>query len=143
MLGFNTVDFIKLSATVVGGTLTALLGGWDMLLQALVFLVVCDYVIGVIAAALNKEINSSIGYVGILKKILIFIVIGVCYTLDQALGSEFIRSMAIWFYLGNEGISIAENCGKAGVPIPPFLKDVLEQVHKRGTEGNGKGGVIR
>jgi len=106
-----------------------------MMLRVLVLFVALDYVTGVAAALVEKKLNSEIGARGILKKILLFVIVAVAFQLDKATGQELFRSLAIWFYLANEALSILENCARAGVPIPAFLKTALEQLRKKGDEG--------
>lgn len=131
----NKLVTIKQMVLVVGAAITSKLGGWDLLLQVLVGFVVCDYFLGVMAASINKQLNSKVGFIGIYKKILLFIPIGIAFALDQVLGTEILRNLAIWFYLGNEGLSIVENISKAGVPIPKPVKDALVQLKDKGNEG--------
>ncbi len=132
------MDRIKWTAAIVGGTITALLGGWDIMLQVLVGFVVADYVVAVIAAAMDGRLNSAVGFRGIAKKILLFVPIGIAFSLDQVLGYDVLRNLAIWFYLANEGLSVLENLGQAGVPFPPGLLAALEQL-----KGKGEGHVTR
>ncbi len=132
----NIVVWIKRILLVIGGAITTILGGWDMLLKTLVFLVITDYILGVLAAGINEEINSNVGFKGIFKKVILFVPVGVAYALDQVLGSEVLRNMAIWFYIGNEGISITENLGKAGVPIPKFMREILVQLKDKSNKGD-------
>lgn len=124
----NILVTLKYSVALVGGLLTTLLGGWDMALKVLVLFVVLDYVTGVIAAYIDKSLNSRVGFRGIAKKILLFVPIAVAYWLDQLLGQEILRNLAIFFYLANEGLSMVENLGRAGVPIFPGLQDALVQI---------------
>ena len=131
------MDRIKWTAAIVGGTITALLGGWDIMLQVLVGFVVADYVVAVIAAAMDGRLNSAVGFRGIAKKILLFVPIGIAYSLDQVLGYDVLRNLAIWFYLANEGLSILENSSRAGVPYPPGLLSTLEQLKQKG-EGHAR-----
>ncbi|WP_313757085.1 phage holin family protein [Tissierella sp.] len=131
----NFTIWIKRILLLIGGGITTILGGWDMLLKTLVGLVVADYILGVIAAGINNEVNSSVGYKGIFKKAMLFIPIGICYSLDQLFGTEMLRNVSIWFYIGNEGISIIENLGKAGVPIPKFLGEILIQLRDTSDKG--------
>jgi toxin secretion/phage lysis holin len=133
----NMLVYIKWAATLVGGTITAALGGWDMALQVLVLFVVLDYATGLTAAWYEKKLDSSIGFRGIAKKILLFVPIAVAYALDKALGQEILRNLAIWFYVANEGLSIVENLGRAGIPIPKPLRAALEQLKRKG-EGDGE-----
>ena len=123
--------YIKYILATVGGLLTTLLGGWDMMLKVLVLFVVLDYFVGVMAAFMTKTLNSNIGFKGICKKILLFVPIVIAYYIDQAMGADILRNLAIWFYLANEGLSIMENLGKAGVLIPKPLIDALEQIKQK------------
>lgn len=131
----NKAIIIKRFLLAAGGVITTILGGWDMLLSVLVSFVIVDYVLGIAAAAINEELDSSVGFRGICKKVMLFVPVGVAYALDQALGSQILRNMAIWFYIGNEGISIMENLGKAGVPIPKFIREILVQLRDTSDKG--------
>jgi len=131
----NFTIWTKRILFAIGGLITTILGGWDMLLKTLVGLVIADYILGVTAAKVNKEVDSSVGYKGIFKKAMLFIPIGICYSLDQLFGTEILRNVSIWFYIGNEGISIVENLGKAGVPIPKFLGEALIQLRDTSDKG--------
>lgn len=105
------------------------LGGWDVLLKALVILVVADYLTGVAAAYFKGQWSSQTGFKGIIRKVIIFVLVGVCATLDPVLGFEdpWIRSAVIAFFIGREGISILENADSLGIPIPQFLRKALQQ----------------
>jgi len=127
---------IKYGLMVVGAALTALLGVWDMVLRVLVLFVALDYITGVAAAWANKKLSSEIGARGILKKVLLFVIVALAHQLDKAVGQEVFRSLVLWFYLANESLSIIENCGRAGVPIPAFLKAALEQLKKKADAGD-------
>jgi len=127
--------YIKSGIAVLGGLLTSFLGGWDLMLRVLVLFVVLDYITGLIAAWSEKKLNSEIGARGIMKKVLLFVIVALAFQLDKALGQEIFRSLAIWFYLANEALSIIENCSRAGVPIPTFLKSALEQLRKKADAG--------
>ena len=127
---------LKNGITLGGSVATAYLGGWDIMLRVLVLFVVLDYITGVYAAFCEKHLNSEIGLKGIAKKILLFVVIAVAVAVDDVLGQAIFRSLAIWFYVANEALSILENCALAGVPIPSFLKTALEQLKKKGDEGD-------
>lgn len=131
----KVIKYLKYAIAIVGGVLTGLLGGWDMMLQVLVFIVILDYATGLAAAWVEKTLNSEIGARGILKKVLLFVVVILAYQLDRAIGQEVFRSLAIWFYLANEGLSIIENCARAGLPIPASIRTALEQLKKKGDTG--------
>lgn len=126
----------------IGGACTiealcGVLGGWDMWLKALVLFVVLDYVSGVLAAWYKKELSSEVGYKGIIKKVFIFVLVALAYTADQLLGSEIVRLAVIGFYLGTEGLSILENAGRAGLPLPEALSTALIQLKERGESHAG------
>lgn len=117
----------------IGGWLGWFLGGCDGLLIALLAFVVIDYITGVMCAVVNKKLSSAVGFKGIFKKILIFALVGVGHILDtMVIGTgSVLRTAVIFFYLSNEGISLIENAGHLGLPIPAKLKAVLEQLHDR------------
>lgn len=135
---WNTIQLIF---TAVGGWLGYFLGGCDGLLIALVVFAVVDYITGVMCAVADKELSSEVGFKGICRKVLIFILVGIANILDvQVIGTgSILRTAVIFFYLSNEGVSLLENAGHLGLPIPEKLKLVLEQLHDRaGTENDNK-----
>nr|PZN08412.1 MAG: holin [Caldicoprobacter oshimai] len=117
---------------VIGGFLGWYLGGLDGFLYTLIIFVVVDYLTGVAIAIMEKKLSSEIGFKGIFKKVFIFALVGVGHMIDMHVlkNGSAIRTAVIFFYLSNEGISILENCSKAGLPIPDKLKAVLEQFNK-------------
>ncbi|RQV92574.1 MAG: holin [Calditrichaeota bacterium] len=119
---------IKAMFTILGGFLGWFFGGLDGFLYALITLVVLDYLTGVALAIYNKELSSSIDAKGIVKKLLIFALVGVGNIFDMYLieNGGAIRTAVIFFYISNESISILENVSKTNLPIPEFLKSVLE-----------------
>ena len=124
--------------TIAGGFVGWFLGGFDGFLYALITFVAIDYITGVLCAIIDKNLCSKIGAIGIFKKVLIFVLVGVGHVLDtNVLGvigntdANVLRTAVIFFYLSNEGISILENATHIGLPIPEKLKDVLKQLHKR------------
>jgi len=131
----RAIGYLKLAVAVVGTFLTMFFGGWDTMLRVLVLFVAIDYVVGVTAAWFEKKLNSDIGARGIVKKFLLFVIVALAVQVDLALGQEIFRSLAIWFYLANEALSIIENAGRCGVPIPSFLKTALEQMKQKADEG--------
>ncbi len=132
----NFLVTLKYSVALVGGLLTALLGGWDVVLQVLVLFVVLDYITGLVAAYEEQNLNSRVGFRGIAKKILLFVPVAVAYWLDMLLGQEILRNLAIFFYIANEGLSMMENLGRAGVPFPEQVQTALEQLKR--AEGDAK-----
>ena len=124
---------IQIAITSLGGVLGYFVGGMDGLLTALVILMVLDYVTGVMCAIVDKSLSSAIGFRGIFKKVLIFMLVGVAHILDlHVVGTgEALRSAVICFYLSNEGVSLLENAGHLGLPIPEKLKAILAQLHEK------------
>ena len=127
---WNTIQLIF---TAVGGWLGWFLGGCDGLLYALIVFVVIDYVTGVMAAVVDHKLSSEVGFKGIFKKVLIFLLVGIGHILDtHVIGSgSVLRTAVIFFYLSNEGVSLIENAAHLGLPIPEKLKSVVEQLHDR------------
>ena len=126
-------NMIQIIFTAVGGWLGYFLGGCDGLLIALVVFAVTDYVTGVMCAIADKKLSSEIGFKGICRKVIIFMLVGIAHVLDVnviATGSV-LRTAVIFFYLSNEGVSLLENAAHLGLPVPEKLKDVLEQLHDR------------
>ena len=119
--------------TAAGGWLGYFLGGCDGLLLALVLFAVADYITGVMCAISDKKLSSEVGFKGICRKVIIFMLVGVAHVIDVnviATGSV-LRTAVIFFYLSTEGVSLLENAGHLGLPIPEKLKIVLEQLHDR------------
>lgn len=125
---------IQLVFAAIGGWLGYFLGGCDGLLIALVVFVVVDYLTGVMCAIADHKLSSAVGFKGICRKVLIFLLVGIANILDvQVIGSgSVLRTAVIFFYISNEGVSLVENAAHLGLPVPDKLKDVLEQLHDRG-----------
>ena len=117
----------------LGGWIGYYLGGCDGLLYALISFVIVDYITGVMCAISDKRLSSDVGFKGICRKVLIFLLVGIANIIDvQVIGQEgILRTAVIFFYLSNEGVSLLENAGHLGLPIPEKLKVVLEQLHDR------------
>lgn len=130
-------NMVQLIFAAVGGWLGYFLGGCDGLLIALVVFAVVDYITGVMCAVSDKELSSKVGFRGICRKVLIFILVGAANILDaQVIGSgSVLRTAVIFFYLSNEGVSLLENAAHLGLPIPKKLRDVLAQIHDRAEGG--------
>ena len=131
---WNTVQCVF---TAVGGWLGYFLGGCDGLLIALVMFAVVDYITGVMCAINDQELSSEVGFRGICRKVLIFILVGIANILDvEVIGTgSLLRTSIIFFYLSNEVVSLLENAAHLGLPVPAKLKDVLAQLHNRAEEG--------
>ena len=124
---------IQLVFAAVGGWLGYFLGGCDGLLYALIAFVAIDYITGVMCAISDKTLSSEVGFKGICRKVLIFLLVGIGHIVDaQVIGSGgVLRTAVIFFYLSNEGVSLIENAAHLGLPVPDKLKAVLEQLHDR------------
>jgi len=133
---WNTIQLIF---TAIGGWLGYFLGGCDGLLYALIAFVVVDYVTGVMCAAVDKKLSSEVGFKGICRKVLIFLLVGIANILDlQVIGTgSVLRTAVIFFYISNEGVSLLENAAHLGLPIPEKMKAVLEQLHDRAENEKG------
>lgn len=127
---WNGIQFVF---TLIGGWLGYFLGGCDGLLIALVMFVVMDYISGVMCAIADKNLSSEVGFKGICRKVLIFILVGIANILDvQVIGTgSVLRTAIIFFYISNEGVSLLENAAHLGLPVPEKLKVVLKQLNDK------------
>ena len=122
---------IQAAIAAIGGAFAFFWGGLDNLLIALIVFAAVDYATGVLAAIIKKKLNSRVGFKGIAKKVLMFLIVGIANIVDVRLiqtGTAF-RTATIIFYLANEGVSLLENSARCGLPIPKKLKDILTQLH--------------
>jgi toxin secretion/phage lysis holin len=124
---------VKIFIAGLGTLAASFLGGFDQALYALFIFLVLDYVTGVLAAIYTKTLSSSTGLNGIIKKVMQLILVGVAATLDSVMGlsDPYFRTAVIYFLLANEGISILENLARSDIPIPVFLKNILEQLKNK------------
>ena len=132
---WNTIQLVFAG---IGGWLGYFLGGCDGLLYALIAFVVVDYITGVMCAIADHSLSSEVGFKGICRKVLIFLLVGIANILDvQVIGTgSVLRTAVVFFYISNEGISLLENAGHLGLPIPKKMKEVLEQLHDRSEKGD-------
>ncbi len=132
---------IQMAVSVVGGWIGYFVGGVDGLMTALLVMMVLDYVTGIMCAIVDKQLSSAVGFKGIFKKVLIIMLVGVAHIVDlHVIGTgEALRSAVICFYLSNEGVSVLENAGRLGLPIPEKLKAILAQLHDKLPETTSKG----
>lgn len=108
-----------------------LLGGWDVSLICLVVAIAIDYVSGIMKAFVMKELSSKIGLRGLLKKVGVLMVVMLAVIVDRVTGETgMIRSLVIYYFVANEGLSIIENLGQTGVPIPSSIKKALRALKK-------------
>jgi toxin secretion/phage lysis holin len=133
-------NMVQLVFAAIGGWLGYFLGGCDGLLIALVVFAVVDYITGVMCAISDQKLSSEVGFRGICRKVLIFVLVGAGHILDtQVIGDgSILRTAVIFFYLSNEGVSLLENAAHLGLPIPKKLRDVLAQLHDRAEGGEGE-----
>ena len=135
-------DYLDYIAAGIGAVLGYFFGEFDGFIHALIAFVILDYISGMLSAYIKRELSSRAGFNGIVRKVTIFIVVGVSQIIDRELLShidlfkdtEMIRDMVICFYLANEGLSILENAIKIGIPIPSVIKERLA-AFKNGSEG--------
>lgn len=127
--------FIKILTPAAGAVVGFLYGEWSVMLTWLLSFVVADYVTGLLASAIEGKLNSKVGFKGVLKKVMIFIVVAIAHVADQALGdgSAFLTA-ACFGYMGNELLSIVENVGRSGVWMPKFMTDAVLIFKQKGGE---------
>lgn len=118
--------------TVLATFFTYIFGSWDLALQVLIVFMVLDYGTGVLYAFLNNQLNSEVGFKGLVKKLMILVVLIIGVMLDRMLGNGtwVFRTLVCYFYIANEGISLLENVGNIGIPIPNKIRNALEQLNK-------------
>ena len=132
---WNTIQLIF---AAIGGWLGYFLGGCDGLLYALIAFVVIDYITGVMCAISDNTLSSQVGFRGICRKVLIFMLVGIANVLDIYVLSSgsVLRTAVIFFYISNEGVSLLENAAHLDLPIPEKIKVVLEQLHDCSEKGD-------
>ncbi|SYX82732.1 phage holin family protein [Paenibacillus alvei] len=129
---------LKTGAAAVGGTFSFVFGGWPALVQVLLTMVILDYVTGMLASAVEGKLLSRVGLIGIARKVFIFFIIALAHQIDIAFDSkEMIRDATTYFYMANEVLSIVENGGRLGVPVPNVIKKAIFVLKDKG--GNEEG----
>lgn len=133
-------SMIQCAFTVIGGWLGYFLGGCDGLIIALILFVATDYITGLMCAVVDRNLSSSVGFKGIFRKVIIFMLVGIANIIDIQIikSGSVLRTAVTFFYLSNEGLSLIENAAHLGLPVPDKLKAVLEQLHdkERGGKNN-------
>ena len=124
---------VEFAFSAVGGWLGYFLGGCDGLLYALLVFVAIDYLTGVMCAVNDRKLSSAVGFRGICRKVLIFLLAGLAHILDvEVLHQEgVLRTAVVFFFLANDGLSILENAAHLGLPVPEQMKQVLVKLHDR------------
>ena len=120
-------------ASMILTTFVYLVGGFDIAIQSLLIVIVIDYLTGIASAIYNKELSSKIGLKGIIKKFCYLLVVALSVVIDNLTGQRgIIRSLVIYFFVANDGLSIIENMAEMNVKLPQKLIDALEQIKKKG-----------
>lgn len=127
-------NLLSILVGIIGGFFVSLFGGYDVLLTTILLLAIIDYFSGVLKAVYNKQLSSSVGYKGIVKKIMMFVVIALACVMQKLIGDSIpLREVTISFFIANEGISLLENAATI-IPIPDRLKEVLLQLRDKKKE---------
>lgn len=118
--------FFCFVCALLGTWISGLFGGWNASLAVLVWLVIGDYITGLLASLMDGSgLSSKVGFKGIAKKVMILFIVLVGHKLDAALEIHVLMNMVIYFYVTNELISLTENLGRMGVPVPKLLVNVI------------------
>ena len=126
-------NVIQAAFAAVGAWLGYFLGGNDGLLYALLVFVIVDYITGVMCAIEDRKLSSAVGFRGLCRKVLTFLLVGIAQVLDVHVLNQpgVLRTAVIFWAIANNGLSILENAAHLGLPVPEQLKQVLEQLHNR------------
>lgn len=131
---------LKTILSALGAFVGYVWGGWTMSLQVLTALIVLDYLLGVIGGYIQGKLSSSVGFKGIAKKVAVFLFIAVAHFVDKAIGhGSMVQDAVTFFYIGNELLSIVENGGIIGIPVPNALKNAIEVLKAKNGGNNNKG----
>lgn len=126
----------KTGAAALGAVVGYLFGGWSELLGILLTFVVLDYITGILAASKEGTLRSAVGFKRIPKKIMIFLLVAVGHLIDRAVGTNgLFRDATIFFYLANELLSIVENAGRMGLPVPEQIQQAVEVLKGKSERG--------
>lgn len=128
-------EFICAAIAGLGTFLTFIFGDWDVALQCLVIAIAIDYISGIIKAFINKDLSSKIGLKGLLKKVGVLLIVALATLIDRITGeSGAVRTLVIYYFVANEGLSVVENLGEAGLPIPDVIKKALKSLKSQSKE---------
>jgi toxin secretion/phage lysis holin len=123
---------LKLGAAGAGAAISYAFGGWAGVLSVLLILSTVDYVTGFLAAAIAGQLSSAVGFRGIARKLAIWLVVLVGAQIDRALGQgQMVSDAAVWWYMANEVLSVVENLGRMGVPVPPAISKAVQVLQKK------------
>lgn len=143
MVGASEKEAAAGGVTALTGLIVTFLGGWDKPFQVLLTMMVLDYIFGVAAAIRNKKMDSDVMFWGGIRKATVLTVVGLSAQLDNWLqpGAPIFWTAAIYFYAGREGLSLAENWGAMGIPLPFKLKNFLQQLKEKGDDKGADDGT--
>lgn len=132
-------EFICAATAGLGTFLSFVFGDWDVALQCLIIAIAIDYISGIIKAFINKELSSKIGVKGLLKKVGVLLIVALATLIDKITGETgMVRTLVIYYFVANEGLSVIENLGEAGLPIPDVIKKALKSL-KNESKGKSNG----
>ncbi|WP_144504092.1 phage holin family protein [Bacillus mycoides] len=139
----DRIDVVmKTFIATFGGFCGYFLGGWDATLKVLVTMAIIDYLTGVIAAGFNGQLKSKVGFKGIAKKVVLFLLVAAATQADVIMGTNSaIREATIFFFIGNELLSLLENSGRMGIPLPSALTNAVEILGGKQKQEEKKGDV--
>ena len=130
--GVSMKTFISDVISVILTTIVYVLGGWDVALISMVIVVIIDYITGVASAFYNKKLSSKQGLKGIIKKFCYFLIVALAVVIDNLLGqSGIIRTLVIYFFVANDGLSVIENMAEMDIKLPKKLIDALEELRHK------------
>jgi toxin secretion/phage lysis holin len=115
----------------IGSVMAYFFGGWSQMLMLFFFVIIMDYVTGVMAAIIEKNLSSAVGYKGIIKKFSMVLLVALAYQLDKFTGNDVIMTGTILFFIANELVSIVENYGRIGLPLPPQIKNIIKILREK------------
>lgn len=127
---------LKWFLALITSSVTYFFGGWSGVLGVLLVFVILDYLTGIAAAGMSGKLESNVGIFGIARKVFIFAMVSVAHLVDGVLGDgHLFRDAVAFFYIANELLSIIENGGKLGAPIPPVIRQAIEVLKGKGGTG--------
>lgn len=122
---------VNSSAGFIGSIIAYLFGEWSQMLMLFFFVIIMDYLTGVMAAIVEKNLSSAVGYKGLIKKFSMVLLVVLAHQLDKFTGQSIIMTGTIFFFIANELISITENYGRIGLPLPPEIKNVIKMLKEK------------
>lgn len=134
----NKTDFC-LTIGLISGILTSIFGGWTTGMQTLVILMVIDYITGLLVAGLFKNshktehggLKSDVGFKGLVKKFVALMIVAAMYQIDKLLGIDYLRDLCVIGFVANEFISVIENAGLMGIPLPSAVTKAIELLNQK------------